>query len=139
MCTLQFCTESGGNHLIVILVVTVMVVLLLMGAVAAVIRKLYTDKKIKNFWRRNETSSLSNLSKNGADGMPNKVEKMVSKAITSGGDYLKAIKGLTPHHDLGFRPVGEIQKRNFAAHVDKFDAKGQLCFQEEFDVSEMVH
>ena len=47
---------------------------------------------------------------------------------------LKAPESLEDESEILFEQSGEIRREDFAAHVETFDAKRQLLFQEEFDV-----
>ena len=51
------------------------------------------------------------------------------------GIELKRIDMINPTHDGSMlEPSGPIDREDFAAHVEKFDASRQLLFQEEFEV-----
>ena len=49
---------------------------------------------------------------------------------------MKAMEAFADPLDVPFQLSGAVTREGFAAHVEKFDAKRQLLFQEEFEVRE---
>ena len=49
---------------------------------------------------------------------------------------MKEIEAFADPLEVPFEPSGPIPMEHFAEHVSKYDAKRQLLFQEEFEVSE---
>ncbi len=50
------------------------------------------------------------------------------------GMEMKVMEAFSDPMDIPFQPSGPIRRGEFAYHVEKFDAKRQLLFQEEFEV-----
>lgn len=51
----------------------------------------------------------------------------------NGGIELKAMEAFADPLEMQFQPSGPVRKEDFAKHVERFDAKRQLLFTEEFD------
>ena len=107
--------------ILVVLFVVVIPILLFIGVI---------------YWLRSKKRNTSNSFTPSVDSSMSDLRYTPDNPDSAGenGIELKKMEAFSDPIDLPFQPSSSIHREDFAAHVEKFDAKRQLKFQEEFEV-----
>lgn len=117
--------------IIIVCVIVVTVFLLIILAVVIIALCFYRRTRIKSLTFSPSIDHSSNSSCSDLAHYPDTPDL----GRRNNGIELKAMEAFSDPMDVQFEPSGAIVKEEFAQHVERFDAKRQLLFQEEFEVS----
>lgn len=140
--SMQFRPPSSSTVVTVTVVVITLLLVVVLAAIIVVGFAFYQRKKRRlmaiahSLDRSRSISSNSSHYSGKNDDTPDLVLRRNGRGKVDAIE-LTAQESYADASEVPFKQSGEIRKEDFAAHVEKFDEKRQLLFQEEFDVRRM--